>query len=124
MKYLEHFWNIYLNDEKMTSYLKSIDGLTPAVQGVLMKEGIIRRVTDPTLIYKHFEIFKAEEERSEDFATKDVQLHSALQYYSIKMEQKAKLCHQDFSERLKHRAEVQLKSLESKIEDAQRTNHW
>ena len=98
VKYLEHFWNIYQNDESMTSYLKNTDGFTLAVQEVLMKDGVIRRITDPECVYKHFQIFLKEDERSQDYATKDLQLHSALQYYSIKMEQKAKVCHKDFSD--------------------------
>lgn len=123
-KQLEHFWNLYQEGESMTAFLRTIDGFTPAVAAVLMTGGVIQRIHDPSTIFRHFEASKPEEERSENFAAKDVQLHSALQYYSIKMEQKAVVSHRDYSEKTKHRAEAQLKSLESRIEEAQRINHW
>jgi hypothetical protein len=47
----------------MTSYLKDIEGFTKIVKDVLVKDGFIQRIHDPNEIYKHFNIFKNEEER-------------------------------------------------------------
>ena len=46
-KHLEHFWNIYINAEKMTGFLREMEGFNQIVANVLMKNGLFGPITNP-----------------------------------------------------------------------------